>query len=351
MSRVARLAAVRTLSPVILFFSALLCVSGARGETIVLKGGNVVGPDGQVRSGVDVLIDGRVIKAVGKGLSGDRVIDVTGKTVMPGLVEAHSHMGVYPYPGTRATADGNEMTNPVMPGVWSADGFHVGDPAIARARAYGVTTIQVLPGSGNNIGGMSVVLKLRPSRTLSGLLFKEAPRGMKHAMGENPKRVYGRRGKLPSTRMGNLLVMRRAYAKAVDYRKALRRWKRKKKGPRPGRDIHSEALLDVIDGKIRLHVHCYRTDGIEALFRLADEFGFKVAALHHALEAYKIPKIIKKRDVVVVTFSDLGYYKVEAFKASTRSPAILAKNAGFLSGKNARRFSTASSSCRRNDIE
>ena len=171
----------------------------------------VAGPP--IEDGTVIVTDGR-IEAVGAGLAvpdGTRqVVDASGKWLTPGIIDVHSHMGVYSWPSGDAHGDGNEMTSPTTPRVWAGDSIRVADPAFARARAGGVTTVQILPGSANLIGGQSAVLKLRPSRVLSDMLFEGAPRAIKMACGENPKRVYKDDEDGPSTRMGNIAGMRAA---------------------------------------------------------------------------------------------------------------------------------------------
>ncbi|HMC82787.1 MAG TPA: amidohydrolase, partial [Candidatus Polarisedimenticolia bacterium] len=230
-------------------------------------------------------------------------------------------------PEVDANSDGNEMTDPVQAGVRALDSANVEDPAIGRALAGGVTTIQILPGSGNVIGGEAVTVKLRPRATLEEMVFAGAPRGLKMALGENPKRVYGAKNKLPSTRMGNIYVMRNAFQQARDYRAKWEAWQKKpesERGAPPDRDLKLETLADVLAGKVRVHVHCYRKDEIEALFRVADEFGFKIASLQHGLEAYKIADEVARRDVGVATFAHWWGYKWEAWDGIPQNAAILA---------------------------
>lgn len=260
-----------------------------------------------------VLVTGGRIEAVGAGLpvpeGTPTVVDATGKWLTPGMIDVHSHMGVYPWPSGEAHGDGNEMTAPTTPRVWAGDSVRVGDPAFARARAGGVTTVQILPGSANLIGGESAVLKLRPSRTLAGMRFDGAPRGIKMACGENPKRVYKKDEDGPSTRMGNLAGMRAAFQGALDYRTA-----RAKRGPdRPPMDHGKEVLLDVLDGEVRVHVHCYRHDDIEGIYRVMDQYGIQVASFQHALEAYKVADLIADHGTAIATWPDWWGFKLEAY--------------------------------------
>lgn len=247
------------------------------------------------------------------------VVDATGKYLMPGIIDVHSHMGVYPWPGAGAHSDGNEAVEAFTPRVWAGDSFDVEDPAIPRARAGGVTTIQVLPGSANLIGGRSAVLKLRPSRTIEGMAFPEAPPGMKMAVGENPKRVYGgvSDGDQIETRMGLFAALRQEFQAALDYREARRR------AEPPPEDLDYEALLDVIDDKVRVHLHCYRTHDILGFYRIADEFGFKVASLQHGLEAYKVRDVVAAHGSGLATFTDWWGFKMESWDAIPQNAVLV----------------------------
>ncbi len=309
---------------------------GAKGSSLplVIKGATVLTVTGETLvTGTVIVRDGKIARV---GLASAvpipanaRVIDGAGKYLMPGIVDTHSHMGVYPWPGVKPNWDGNEMTSPWTPHVRAEDGLHVEDPAFSRARAGGVTTVQVLPGSGNMIGGQGVVIKLRPVRTLDEMKMKGAPRQMKMASGENPKRVYGGRNQLPSTRMGNFLVLREAFIQAQEYAAKWERWEadpdRAEKDP-PERDLKLEALRDVMRGDIRVHIHCYRADEILTLIRVGKEFGWKPASFQHCLEGYKVAAHIAAEDIGVATFADWWGYKVEAFDAIPQSPAILASH-------------------------
>jgi imidazolonepropionase-like amidohydrolase len=277
-----------------------------------------------ILDGTVVVTDGK-IAAVGTGVAippGAETTDATGMYVMPGIIDVHSHMGVYPWPGASAHGDGNEAVEAFTPRVWAGDAVDVEDPAIPRARAGGVTTIQVLPGSANLVGGQSAVLKLRPSRTITPMLFEGAPRGIKMAVGENPKRVYGEahhQDDQIETRMGLAAALRAEFQRALDYREA-----RKRKEP-PAKDLDLEVLLDVIDDEIRVHLHCYRTHDIAAFFRVADEFGFKVASLQHGLEAYKIRDVIARHGAGLATFADWWGFKMESWDAIPQNAVLVSE--------------------------
>ncbi len=266
-----------------------------------------------IEDGTVLVEDGRIV-AVGAGLpvpdGTGEVVDATGKFLIPGIIDLHSHMGVYPWPGGKAHADGNEMVHPITPHVRAEDSVRVADPAFARARAGGVTSVLVLPGSGNLMGWQGAPLKLRPARTLEELRFEGAPRAIKMACGENPKRVYKEDEFGPMTRMGNLAWMRSSFQSALDYRVA-----REKSSEPVAEDPMMETLLDVIDGDIRVHVHCYRHDDIEGILRVMDEFDIHVTAFHHALEAYKVRDLLAQHGTGIATWPDWWGFKLEAYDA------------------------------------
>lgn len=319
------------LAPVLLL--ALCGLPGDDPPPLVLRGGTILTiTQGTIEGGTVVIQDGK-ITAVGKDVpipEGATVVDTTGKFIMPGIVDTHSHMGVYSWPGVKANADGNEATDPITPQVRAEDSLNVADPAFVRARAGGVTTIQVIPGSANLIGGQGVVLKLRPGETLEGMKLQGAPRGIKMAFGENPKRVYGGRSKAPSTRMGNAYVMRKAFTEAQDYVRKMEDYDRRKEagedeGPPPERNLALEVLKDVLQGEIRVHIHCYRQDGILKLIEISKEFGFKIASFQHCLEGYKVAEQIAAENIGVATFADWWGYKLEAWDAVPENAGIMAE--------------------------
>ncbi len=325
----------RKLACVVLLSILVLAPGGpraAQGTTVVIYGGTLLTVShGEIPKGSILIVDGK-IREIGTSVDappGAEVILADGMFVMPGIVDTHSHIGVYSWPEVDANSDGNEMTDPVQAGVRAMDAVNLEDPAILRALAGGVTTIQILPGSGNVIGGESITVKLRPGATMDEMIFAGAPRGLKMALGENPKRVYGDRNKLPSTRMGNIYVMRNAFQQAKEYRAKWDAWEKKPaadRGTPPERDLKLETLADVLAGKVRVHVHSYRKDEIEALFRVADEFGFKIASLQHGLEAYKIADEVARRNIGVATFAHWWGYKYEAWDGIPHNAGLLAEH-------------------------
>ncbi|GIW70654.1 MAG: hypothetical protein KatS3mg102_0196 [Planctomycetota bacterium] len=305
---------------------------------LALVGGTVLTVTrGTIERGT-VLVRGGRIAAVGRELPvppGARTIDCTGRYLMPGIIDTHSHMGVYPWTIARGNADGNEATQPLTPHVRAADSIYLEDPAFERARAGGVTAVLVIPGSANLIGGEGVVLKLRPGGTLAAMRLEGAPRQLKMAMGENPKRVYGSRGEMPSTRMGNLAYLREAFARARTYRARWREFEQARAAAaarneplgllRPDYDAELELLAQVLEGELRLQVHCYTRSDILALLRLADEVGLEIAALHHAVEAYKVAPELARRGIGVCTWADWWGFKQEAWDAIPENAAICAR--------------------------
>jgi imidazolonepropionase-like amidohydrolase len=299
-----------------------LVIRGATLLTVtrgVIPGGTLVIQDGKIASaGKDVPIP-----------AGAHVIEAQGKFVLPGIVDTHSHIGVYPWPGAAAHDDGNEATDPLTPHVRAEDSVFLEDPALERARAGGVTTMQVIPGSANLAGGMAVVLKLRPVNTLAEMKLDGAPPGIKMAFGENPKRVYGHRDRIPSTRMGNAALVREAFMRAREYQAKWEDYEKNRNTahplPRPDRDPKLDTLVEVLKGSIRVHVHCYRKDDLLAVMRIADEFAFKIAAFHHVLEGYKLADELARRDIGACTWADWWGFKMEAWDGIPENAALMAR--------------------------
>jgi imidazolonepropionase-like amidohydrolase len=298
---------------------------------VAIVGGTIltVGPAGTIEKGTVLIRDGR-IAAVGRDVqvpAGATVIDATGRFVMPGIIDAHSH--------TAVEEGVNECTDSVTAEVRVADVIDHHDPGIYRELAGGVTTINVLHGSCNTIGGQNAVLKLRWGKAPEELVFKEAPRGIKFALGENVKRSNFRAPgppRYPATRMGVEVVLRESLREAQAYKREWDEYEKKlraagTKGDKPlapRRNLRLEELRDVLEGRVYVHAHAYRADEILMLMRVADEFGFKVRTFQHVLEGYKVASEIARHGAGASTFSDWWAYKMEAHDAIPYNAAIMA---------------------------
>ena len=279
---------------------------------VLLQHATVLTGTGARLEDADVLLRDGLVVAVGSGLDApaDAVrVDATGRWVTPGIIDVHSHLGVYPSPGTASHSDGNEATAPVTAQVWAEHSLWPQDPGFHAARAGGVTAMQILPGSANLIGGRGVTLKNVPATTYQGMKFPGAPWGLKMACGENPKRVYGNKGG-PSTRMGNIAGFRAAFIEAADYMKKRSAGGKDAEGKR---DLKLDSLAGAINGDIRVHNHCYRADEMAIMLDLAKEFGFKIAAFHHGVEAYKIADRLGAEGVCGALWADWWGFKMESF--------------------------------------
>ncbi|HEV7505780.1 MAG TPA: amidohydrolase [Thermoanaerobaculia bacterium] len=292
----------------------------------------------RIANGSILLSDGKVV-AVGASVTapaGATVVDGTGKWVTPGIIDPHSHLGVYAAPGVEANSDGNEATNPNTAEVWAEHSVWPQDPQFPLALAGGVTTMQILPGSANLFGGRSVTVKNVPARSVYDMKFPGAPYGLKMACGENPKRVYGSKGRSPATRMGNVAGYRTGWIKAREYMDKWDRYEARKKSgkePAPGgreaepptRDLQLETLAGVLRGEILVQNHCYRADEMLTMIDVAKEFGYKVTAFHHAVEAYKIADVLAANGICADMWADWWGFKMEAFDGIRENIALVEK--------------------------
>jgi len=302
-------------------------------RTTVIRNATILTAAGPaIQNGSLLLRDGKVV-AVGATVEAPadaQVVDANGKWVTPGIIDTHSHLGVYPAPGIEAQQDGNEMTDPVTAQVWAEHSVWPQDPQFALALAGGVTVMQILPGSGNLIGGRSVTVKNVPSRTVQAMKFPGAPYGLKMACGENPKRVYGEKNRAPSTAMGNMAGYRAAWIRAAKYRDDLAAWRKAGADPtkQPTRDLQLETLAGVLSGEILVQNHCYRADEMAQMIDLATEFNYKIASFHHAVEAYKVRDLLVAKGVCASMWSDWWGFKLEAYDGIQANVALVHEAGG-----------------------
>ena len=287
-----------------------------------------------IEKGTLIIREGK-IEAIGSAASvpipeGARVIHLEGKVIIPGLVDTHSHIGIYPSPMVPAHADGNEMTGPVQSALRALDAVWPDDPRIRMARAGGVTTANIMPGSGNVMGGQTIYVKLRGHTVEEMLILKNGVSGgMKMANGENPKRSYGSRNQAPATRMAITALQRKQFLRAQQY---LQKWeayrKKRKKDPSaqpPARDLDLEPVVEILQGKRIVHFHTHRADDIMTAMRLAEEFGFKLV-LQHVTEGYKVAGEIARRHIPCsIILVDAPGGKLEALHLRFENALLLYK--------------------------
>lgn len=298
---------------------------------VLIQHATVLTGTGERLEDADILLQDGKIQALGKGLnapSNATVINATGKWVTPGIIDVHSHLGVYASPGIDAISDGNEATSPVTANVWAEHSVWPQDAGFAKALAGGVTTMQILPGSANLVGGRSVILKNVAATAFQAMKFPGASYGIKMACGENPKRVYGEKGG-PSTRMGNMAGYRAAFIGAEAYRK---KWdayeKGDRKGDTPDRDLANDTLAGVLRGDIFVNIHCYRADEMAAMIDLSKEFGFQISSFHHGVEAYKIADMLAREHICGALWADWWGFKLEAFDGIEENIALVDRAEG-----------------------
>ncbi len=306
--------------------ASISATHSGKNEFVIKNATLLTATHGRIDHGSVYVKDGK-IAAFGANVSAPAtvtVIDADGKYVTPGIIDPHSHMAL--------DGDVNEATNPVVPQMMMKDAFEYTDKAIYRALAGGVTTSLLLHGSADMIGGQAVVIKTKYGLDRDQMLFPGAPQSIKFASGENPKRVFGDKKQLPSTRMGNFEVMREAFTQAKDYQRQWDEYNAKvtkgdKNATPPKKDLKMEALVQVLQGKMLVQIHCYRADEFLTEIAIANEFGYKIRAFHHALEAYKVPQALAQNNIAIATFSDWWGFKYEAWDAIPWN-AVMAMRAG-----------------------
>lgn len=294
---------------------------------VVIAGATIIdGTGGRFDSG-EILIENGKVAAIGAKVprpSGALIIDGRGKWVTPGLIDVHTHLGVYSLPQTSLDAEASdvvEQRSPDASDTWIEHAVRSVDPGFGHALAAGVTTLQILPGSSDLFGGRSVIVHPIPSPTIAGMKFPGAPQGLKMACGANPKQAFAGRNLLNS-RQGEIALMREAFLEAQEYRWKHQRDDEHHRG-KPDDDLKEQTLAKVLEGEMPVHIHCYRSDDMARMIDLSHEFGFHIAAFHHAAEAYKIAPLIVSNGICVAGWPDWWGFKPEAEDGIRENIAII----------------------------
>jgi len=298
-------------------FTALLCALAvmaacAWAQDLALKGGTILTiTNGTIENGTIVIQNGK-ITAVGKDVqipNGIKVIDMTGRYVMPGIIDSHSHI---------ALTDINEATDPVTPQIWMWEALEPGSDSILKTLAGGVTTVKTMHGSANVIGGVNVTIKLKYDRTVEELIIQGVRQQLKMALGENPKRLYGGKGRSPSTRMGNAYVARKAFVEAREYKAKWDKYEKDKQAGKkdlspPKKDLQMETLKMVLEKKLSIDCHTYRAEEIAWIIDFCKEFDIDLLQLSHCIDGYKVADIMAEAGVFYGGWVDSWGFKEEAY--------------------------------------
>ena len=291
-------------------------------QPVLLKSANIYDGLGGEFINYDLLLsDGKIIE-INKSIDSNDalIIDASDKWITPGIIDIHSHMGVYSAPGVSTSSDGNEATSPVTAEVWAEHSLWTQDPQFALALKGGVTAFHVLPGSANLFGGRGATFKNISKNTIQDMKFPGAPHSLKMACGENPKRVYGNRRQAPSTRMGNMAGYRSAWIDAVEYTDGMNEDNIDR---RPKRDLAMDTLMGVLNDEILIQNHCYRAEEMAMMIELSREFNYKITAFHHAVEAYKIADLLADEGIFAAMWADWWGFKHEAYDMVQANIAII----------------------------
>ncbi len=281
-------------------------------QNLVLKGGKVLTiTKGIIENGIVVIKDGKILE-VGKNIdipAGIKVLDMSGKYVMPGIIDSHSHI---------ALTDVNEATDPVTPQIWMREALEPSSDSIKKTLAGGVTMVKTMHGSANVIGGVNVTIKLKYNEPVEEMIVSGVRQQLKMALGENPKRLYGRKGRIPSTRMGNAYVLRNAFLKAKEYKEKWDQYEKDKDEGKedikpPSKDLKMETLKMVLEKKLGVDCHVYRADEIVWIINFCKEFDIDLLQLSHCIDGYKVPDILAEAGVCYGGWIDWWGFKEEAY--------------------------------------
>ncbi len=296
----------------IILAALFLFTAGAYPQDLAIKGGTVLTiTKGTIENGT-VIIQGGKITAIGKDVkipAGIKVIDAAGKYIMPGIIDSHSHI---------ALTDINESTDPVTPQIWMWEALEPGSDSIRKTLAGGVTTVKTMHGSANVIGGVNVTIKLKYDRLVEDLIIPGVRQQLKMALGENPKRLYGRQGRSPSTRMGNAFIARKAFTEAQEYKAKWDRYEKEKNSGKkdlapPKKDLRMETLKMVLEKKLSIDCHAYRADEIVWIINFCKEFNIDLLQLSHCIDGYKVADIMAEAGVFYGGWVDWWGFKEEAY--------------------------------------
>jgi len=298
---------------------------------LLVKNGNLITmADKEDREVKDLLIDNGVIADVGPNLScpeDTEIIDATGKTVMPGMIDAHTHLGIFEEGSMTEGDDTNEMTGPITPELRALDAVNPYDEGIKDARLNGITTIVTGPGSGNVIGGQSLAMKTWGT-VIDDMVVRE-PSGLKAAFGENPKRVYSEQKKSPSTRMATAALFRKAFYEAREYMEQAKNLEGENKedskdqAESQQRDFRKDILVKALKKEIPIRAHAHRADDILTAIRVAREFDLDLS-IEHCTEGHKLAEILKRYDIPAIIGPNISArIKIELKEASFETPRIL----------------------------
>lgn len=290
----------------------MLMAPGIWAQDIALKGGTILTiANGTIENGTIVIQEGK-ISAIGKDIpipEGIRIVDVTGKFIMPGIIDSHSHI---------ALTDVNEATDPVTPQIWMWEALDPGSDSIRKTLAGGVTTLKTMHGSANVIGGVNVTIKLKYEKPIEELIISGVRQQLKMALGENPKRVYGEKGRSPSTRMGSAYVARKAFIEAQEYKAKWDRYEKDKAAGKkdltpPKKDLKMETLKMALEKKLSVDCHTYRAEEIVWIINFCKEFGLDLIQISHCIDGYKVADIMAEAGVFYGGWVDSWGFKEEAY--------------------------------------